>query len=511
MTQLAPPPLRTDIVKGQNATYPWQAWFNDIRLQTADLIDNRYVLKPATKTTLGGVIIGNNINIDDTGKISVDKGADYELPIASGAILGGVKIGTGITETSDGTISVDANIQNKDHDVLDNRQVLATSAELSRHDAIALWYDGEGISRYGASPYGVGQYKGYATPGMTVDEALDELFNRKPPAYILPEASKTTLGGIKLGDSLTTDPSGNVIVNPTEVIQPNSDHDLLSNRFTTATSHVDSRHIAQAIWYDGVGFGRYGQGVYGNGQYKGYQVSGMTVDDALDEIFSLSVFYDLPTASPTVKGGIKVGDDFTMNGETLQLRHAPTIASLTGGSVNEKGQTVSSVSLAWALSGDTPTHSTLTDVSGFDVNTAGGSHNFTGLSITTDKTYALTIGDDVENPSSTASAVVHFTQKMYYGNNAASSLTSAQVVALANKFLTDSRLQTLSLDGGGNYLYIAYPSAYGVADIWVGGLKDTSWIKTTVSVTNASGATENFYVYRSANQTSGAGISVEVK
>ena len=226
MDKLAPPPLRTDIVKGQTATYPWQAWFNDIRLQTADLIDNRYILKPATKTTLGGVIVGDNISVDDAGKISVEKGGGYELPIASPSVLGGVKIGTGITETPDGTISVDANIQNKDHDILDNRQVLATSAELSRHDAIALWYDGEGISRYGASPYGVGQYKGYATPGMTVDDALDELFNRKPPAYILPEASSTTLGGIKLGDSLTTDSNGNVIVNPTQVIQPNSDHDV---------------------------------------------------------------------------------------------------------------------------------------------------------------------------------------------------------------------------------------------------------------------------------------------
>jgi len=218
-----------------------------------------------------------------------------------------------------------------------------------------------------------------------------------------------------------------------------------------------------------------------------------------------------PTASPTVKGGIKTGSDFTMSGETLQLRHAPLIVSLSGGSVNEKGQTVSSASLSWTLSGDTPTHSSLTDVSGFDVNTAGGVHNFTGFSITTDKTYILTIGDDVENPSSTASVVEHFTQKMYYGNNATSSLTSAQVVALANKFLTDSRLQTLSLSGGGNYLYIAYPSDYGLADIWVGGLRDTSWIQTTVSVTNVSGATEDFYVYRSVNKTSGAGISVEVK
>jgi hypothetical protein len=215
--------------------------------------------------------------------------------------------------------------------------------------------------------------------------------------------------------------------------------------------------------------------------------------------------------SSTVKGGAKISSDFVMDEDVLGLRHAPLITGMSGGSVNEKGHTVSSVSLAWTLSGDAPTLSSLTDVTGFDVNTAGGAHAYTGLSLTTDKTYTLSIGDAVANPTSTASALVHFTQKMYAGNNAATSLTSAQILALGNIGLTDTRLHTLSLSGAGNYLYLAYPVAYGVADIWVGGLRDTSWIQTTVSVTNASGAVENFYVYRSANTTSGAGISVEVR
>ena len=205
MDKLAPPPLRTDIVKGEKAARPWQAWFNDIRSWITDLVDNQFVLKSATKTTLGGVIIGDNVNVDNTGKISVDKAIDYKLPIASGSVLGGVKIGNGISENPDGTISIDEVVQNKDHDILDNRQTLAISATDSRHDAVALWYDGDGINRYGANPYGSGQYKGYAIPGMTVDDALDELFYKTPVVASLSWSkitnTPTTISGYGITDA----------------------------------------------------------------------------------------------------------------------------------------------------------------------------------------------------------------------------------------------------------------------------------------------------------------------
>jgi hypothetical protein len=319
MKQLAPPPLRTGMVKKDQAEYPWQVWFSDLYARLMELTNNMFVLKPATKKDLGGVIIGDNINVDKNGLISVDKGAEYELPVASDTVLGGVKIGSGISESPDGTISVDKDIQNKDHDALNNRQVLATSSDDSRHDAVALWYDGVGFGRYGGTPYGSGPYKGYPIPGMTVDDALDELFNQKPNSYILPEATRDTLGGIRLGDSLVTDSTGAVIVNPETVIQPNSDHDLLSNRDKIATSDEDSRHVAQAIWYDGVGFGKYGQGAYGSGQYKGYPVSGMTVDDALDEIFSQTTgLFTLlipifPGATLTIRTAFMQTDDHTIS------------------------------------------------------------------------------------------------------------------------------------------------------------------------------------------------------
>ena len=56
-----------------------------------------YILPTATTNTLGGVKIGDNINIDSAGHISV--------PIASADNAGVIKVGTGLAISSDGTLS----------------------------------------------------------------------------------------------------------------------------------------------------------------------------------------------------------------------------------------------------------------------------------------------------------------------------------------------------------------------------------------------------------------------
>lgn len=64
---------------------------------------NKYVLPAATTTTLGGIIVGDRLSIDDTGKLVATY--TYTLPKASSSVLGGVKTGSNITNT-DGTISI---------------------------------------------------------------------------------------------------------------------------------------------------------------------------------------------------------------------------------------------------------------------------------------------------------------------------------------------------------------------------------------------------------------------
>ena len=99
-----------------------------------------YVLPPATKSTLGGIIVGDNLTVDGSGKVNaptpyklpiggtniggVKNGGNvtidaqgnmnapttpaYTLPVASATTLGGVKIGSGVSVGADGTISVSA-------------------------------------------------------------------------------------------------------------------------------------------------------------------------------------------------------------------------------------------------------------------------------------------------------------------------------------------------------------------------------------------------------------------
>lgn len=45
--------------------------------------ESDYVLPPATKETLGGVIVGDNLNVDDEGRISLDKLGAYEIDVAT--------------------------------------------------------------------------------------------------------------------------------------------------------------------------------------------------------------------------------------------------------------------------------------------------------------------------------------------------------------------------------------------------------------------------------------------
>lgn len=70
--------------------------------------DSHYTLPPATKTSLGGVIPGDNVTVKEDGTISVNVNP-YELPPASHSTLGGVIVptGSGISLDPDGTIGID--------------------------------------------------------------------------------------------------------------------------------------------------------------------------------------------------------------------------------------------------------------------------------------------------------------------------------------------------------------------------------------------------------------------
>ena len=74
---------------------------DDVSIETPLVSD--YILPTATANTLGGVKIGDNINIDSTCHISV--------PIATDSSVGLVKVGTGLTVSPDGTLTATGNYE----------------------------------------------------------------------------------------------------------------------------------------------------------------------------------------------------------------------------------------------------------------------------------------------------------------------------------------------------------------------------------------------------------------
>ena len=64
-----------------------------------------YTLPAATTSTLGGVKIGNGVDITVDGTISVNTGTPYILPLATYSAVGGVQIGTGLVIDGNGLLS----------------------------------------------------------------------------------------------------------------------------------------------------------------------------------------------------------------------------------------------------------------------------------------------------------------------------------------------------------------------------------------------------------------------
>ena len=70
-----------------------------------DTETRNYHLPIASATTLGGIKVGRNLNIEDDGTLNAEP-TEYDLPVATPDTLGGVKIGNGLN-ISNGTVSVD--------------------------------------------------------------------------------------------------------------------------------------------------------------------------------------------------------------------------------------------------------------------------------------------------------------------------------------------------------------------------------------------------------------------
>lgn len=172
-------------------------------------------------------------------------------------------------------------------------------------------------------------------------------------------------------------------------------------------------------------------------------------------------------------------------------------STVTTKSPVELGSTVTSVTLAWKTS-KTPSALTLDGVS---IDTSKTSHTYSDLSLTSTKSYTLKATDE-KDVSATKTAYLYFYNRVCYGVAAApASIDSDFVMSLETKTLTNSRANSgVKYNAGdGQYLWYCVPTRLGTCSFTdtETGLGAGLSLAATISVTNASGYTEDYYVYKS--------------
>lgn len=108
--------------------------------------------------------------------------------------------------------------------------------------------------------------------------------------------------------------------------------------------------------------------------------------------------------------------------------------------------------------------------------------------------------------SSTLSITHNFYNYRFWGTTTvASGYTAAEVQALAGSELSNSRAKSFTVNPGpGEYIIWSSPTRLGTVTFTVGGFEGGFTSPETVSITNSTGFTENYYVYRSVNSNLGS-------
>lgn len=169
----------------------------------------------------------------------------------------------------------------------------------------------------------------------------------------------------------------------------------------------------------------------------------------------------------------------------------------------EIGSTVDTVTASWSFN-KAMTSVSLTDAV---VAPADTSHVFSGLGLTSNKTYTLGYSDGTT--SGNISKTVTFSPKRYWGTSPLDTLDAAAILAMSQEFGA-SKSKSVTYDcTGGRYFYFCYPASSGLpAAVTVGGLAFSDYTVTVQPLTNASGYTQNYNVVRCNNIQTGAAINV---
>lgn len=154
------------------------------------------------------------------------------------------------------------------------------------------------------------------------------------------------------------------------------------------------------------------------------------------------------------------------------------------------------INLAWTLN-KTATNQTINGTA-----VTGNSKQYTG--VTGNTTYTLIVTDGKTSANKAAS--VSFANQIYYG--VASNLDN---VTSLTKVLSNTKGRTITVNAGtGQYIIYAIPARLGNVTFYVGGFEGGFESPIEQTLTNASGYSETYKVYRSTNASLGS-TTVEIR
>lgn len=184
---------------------------------------------------------------------------------------------------------------------------------------------------------------------------------------------------------------------------------------------------------------------------------------------------------------------------------ALTINSFTGGGNFEIGSTVNSVNLAWAYNKAVTSQSINQGIGTLD--NADRAEALTSLGLTSNRTWTLSASDGTT--PRTATTTVAFLPKRYWGVWADDAPDNTDILTLSQE-LTSGRAKTVVYDcTGGRFPIYAWPKSFGaLSGVTVNNLSFSDYTVTEMSFTNASGHTQDYYVFTFNGIQTGAAISV---
>ena len=160
----------------------------------------------------------------------------------------------------------------------------------------------------------------------------------------------------------------------------------------------------------------------------------------------------------------------------------------------EIGSVVTAVTFSWTLN-KTPEVISLNNIS--QTASASGGTTLSGLNLTSNTTYTLQALDE-KGTMATATTSINFFNGIYHGVGATFDNFAF------TKTLSDTKGRTFTVTAGeGQYIWYAVPSRLGTCSFNVGGFDGGFSLVDITSVTNSSGYSEEYYIYRSDNANLG--------